>query len=131
MCVTGDTLVLTSNGYCQVGDLVDEVFSFIVGEETYDPIGYGFSSTGNKNVIKIELSNGSYLKATEDHKLLTVSGWVRLDELKIGDELQLSDDHENGTIVDIEYVGCFYVYDCPILGYDRYVSEGGFLNKVQ
>jgi len=128
--VTGDTLVLTSDGFCQVGDLVDEVFTFIVNEEVYEPVGYGFSSLGTRNVIKVEISNGSYLKGTEDHKLLTSSGWMRLDELKLGMMLKLDNGHI-GTITNIEDVGCFYVYNCSIHDYDRYVSEGGFLNKVQ
>lgn len=131
MCVTGDTLVLTSDGYRQVGDLVDEDFSLIFENKIYYPIGYGFSSTGNKNVIKIHISNGSYVKVTENHELLTVNGWLRADELRVGDVLKINDGYEHETIIDIKNLGCFYVYDCQIHEFDRYISEGGFINKTQ
>ena len=126
MGVTGETLVLTSNGYQQVGDLVNEIFKLVVDDEEYDTVGYGFSCDGNRDVYKIYLENGSYLKASDHHKLLNNDGeWVRVDEIEKGDVLW------NGNVVEkVGYLGCFYVYDCIVHNYNKYITEGGFYNKA-
>lgn len=126
MGVTGETLVLTSDGYQQVGDLVNEIFKLVVDDQEYDTVGYGFSCVGNRDVYKIYLENGSYLKASEDHNLLNKDGkWVRINEVEKGDILW------NGNVVEkISYLGCFYVYDCIIHKFDKYITEGGFYNKA-
>lgn len=134
MCVTGETLILTSVGYQQAGDLVNEIILLNVDGNNYDPVGYGFSSSGNRDVYKVLIQNGSYLKASDNHKVLNSNGkWVRMDELKSGDILSLSDSYEasDGLVVGVEYVGCFYVYNCQIHGINKYVSEGGFYNQTQ
>ena len=41
-------------------------------------------STGIKPVNKMRLSSGKEIKATANHKFLTINGWKRLDELKTG-----------------------------------------------
>lgn len=133
MGVTGETLVLTADGYQQVGDLVNEVFTLLVNHYIYDVIGYGFTSSGNKDVFRIKISNGSTLKASGDHKLLMIDGsWSSLRDIQRGDKIRLSNEHEidEGEVTAIGYVGCFYVYDCAVHNGDRYISEGGFINKT-
>lgn len=125
MCVTGETLVLTTVGYQQVGDLVNEIFKLVVDDKEYDTIGYGFSCVGNREVYKIYLENGSYLKADANHNLLNNEGkWIRVDEIQKGDILY------NGNIIEkITHLGCFYVYDCAVSNLNMYMTEGGFYNK--
>lgn len=42
---------------------------------------------GKKIVFKVELSNGSYIRVTNNHKFPTINGEKELNELKIGDKL--------------------------------------------
>jgi len=41
--------------------------------------------SGKKKVFKLTLDNGNSIKATEDHKIMTMGGWIRLDNLTIAD----------------------------------------------
>jgi replicative DNA helicase len=45
--------------------------------------------TGTKKVFKLTTALGREIKATSNHKFLTISGWKRLDELKIDEHLAL------------------------------------------
>jgi len=40
--------------------------------------------SGKKNVYRLELDNGLFIKATKDHKIMTKTGWIELKKLKIG-----------------------------------------------
>src|SRR6266571_239673 len=46
-------------------------------------------ATGTKPVFKLTTQLGRYVRATANHKLLTMEGWRRLDELKVGDHIAL------------------------------------------
>lgn len=85
-CVTGDTQVLTSNGYREIKD--------IVGQNVLIWNGYKFSQvvpqiTGkNQEILKIKFSNGSEIKCTPYHKfILNNNDRVKAESLKIGDSL--------------------------------------------
>ncbi len=45
--------------------------------------------TGLKSVYKLETQLGRSIKATANHKFLTIHGWKRLDQLQIGDRLAM------------------------------------------
>jgi replicative DNA helicase len=44
-------------------------------------------STGVKQVFELRLASGRSVKATANHPFLTVEGWARLDELKVGSRI--------------------------------------------
>ncbi|MEM6398158.1 MAG: replicative DNA helicase [Bacteroidota bacterium] len=46
-------------------------------------------STGKKQTYCIQTRSGRKIKATANHKFLTISGWKRLDELKRGEHIAL------------------------------------------
>jgi replicative DNA helicase len=46
-------------------------------------------STGRKPVFRLTTQLGRTLKATANHKFLTIDGWHRLDELKLGQRLAM------------------------------------------
>jgi replicative DNA helicase len=46
-------------------------------------------ATGTKPVFKLSTQLGRYVRATANHKFLTMEGWRRLDELKPGDHIAL------------------------------------------
>lgn len=85
-CVSGDTLILTDNGYKRIDS--------VVGEPTNIWNGYRWSTvepkvTGhNQKMLKIEFSNGMSLKCTNYHKfILNDNSRVEAQHLKIGDKL--------------------------------------------
>lgn len=45
--------------------------------------------TGTKPVFKLTTALGRSIRATANHKFLTITGWKRLDELKVGEHIAL------------------------------------------
>lgn len=85
-CVTGDTLILTKNGYKPIEELA--------GKEVEVWNGYEWSKvtpkvTGhNQKTLKIKFSNGATVQCTPYHKwVLRDIGKVEAKDLKVGDVL--------------------------------------------
>jgi replicative DNA helicase len=95
-CLVGDTLItLADNGRrVPIRDLVGlSNFSVLaLNEDTLkiEPALVSRSfATGIKPVFQLETKLGRSIKATGNHKFLTIEGWKRLDEIGIGDHLAL------------------------------------------
>ena len=86
-CVTGDTLVLTAEGWRTVKSLVGEKFDAVMDGKIYPSTNQGFWSTGKKQVYELLLSNGMKVKCTDNHKILTKRGWVELKDLKVREDI--------------------------------------------
>ena len=138
-CVTGDTEVLTDEGYVQVSELVGRKFTCLMDGDEFDSTDDGFWSNGIKPVYEVKLQNDCSIKVTENHKLLNINDeWVETKNLKVGDCLKLHDigrycpgtlsvmDPSDRAIVSIDLIGDFEVYDCSVPGPNRYVTAGGF-----
>lgn len=90
-CVTGDTEILTKDGYFPIESLVDEDVEVWNGKEwtKVKP----FNSGKNRLVFKVTLSDGRSLVCTDNHKwIVSLSYWgdekrVKTSDLKIGDKL--------------------------------------------
>jgi replicative DNA helicase len=95
-CITGDTTVYLpdSGTYIPIKDLVGKtgfrVLALDRGWWRMDvrPVTNVFA-TGRKPVFKLTTRLGRYVRATANHKFLTMEGWRRLDELKLGDHIAL------------------------------------------
>ena len=93
-CVAGDTPVYLpdSGAYVPIKDLVGKsgfrVLALDRGWWRMDarPVTNVFA-TGTKPVFKLTTQLGRYVRATGNHKFLTMHGWRRLDELKVGDHI--------------------------------------------
>ena len=80
-CVTGDTLVLTENGYQRIENLVGKntkIFVDLITEnknciKLAKPAEIFF--TAEKEVIELKTKKGLSIKVTPDHKIFTDSGW--------------------------------------------------------
>jgi replicative DNA helicase len=91
-CVTADTRVLRAdtNQEVTLGELiltnerdvpiwtVDQHLKLVRGT-----MAEAFS-TGTKDVFELRLASGRRVKLSANHPLLTVEGWARLDELRVG-----------------------------------------------
>lgn len=104
-CVIGDTLVSTKEGLIRMKDVVESHFEggkryggnmgLIIDKRVFDGNNPGtvdgramkFFDNGVKETIKLATKKGFELTGTLDHKVLTPKGWVKLSDLKIGDEV--------------------------------------------
>ena len=91
-CLSGDTNIKTKHGEFKIRDLLYEkdieVLSF---NEVTNIFEYKKAEkcieTGEQIVYEIETEDGKKIKATENHLFLTKNGWVKLKDLKEGDEI--------------------------------------------
>jgi PBSX family phage terminase large subunit len=91
-CIVGETLIETTKGKKQIKDLVNTTGStYCINTKTKRKAIGSFSNvrcTGNdKECIRINLSNGSHIDLTEDHKVLTNKGWRYAKDLTINDKV--------------------------------------------
>jgi replicative DNA helicase len=95
-CLAGDTPVYLpdSGTYVPIRDLVGKsgfrVLALDKGWWRMDArnVTNAFS-TGVKPIFKLTTRLGRSVRATANHKFLTMEGWRRLDELKVGDHIAL------------------------------------------
>ena len=101
-CLTGDTWVLSDNGFRQIKDYFHHEhkagdYFLMDGEQTWgkhgiEPISHGYVSPASKTYI-IETHMGHRLEVTEDHPLFTLTGhkgsMVKARALTIGDRVRV------------------------------------------
>jgi len=95
-CLTGDTLVTMADTGAQIPirELVGQSgFAVWALDETTMQLKQSLVShafcTGVKPVFRLTTGLGRALRATANHKFLTIQGWKRLDELIVGDRIAL------------------------------------------
>lgn len=94
-CVTGDTLIYTSDGLVRADELFDQesdvsaVIDGRFGHQANTAHASRVFLTGTKAVYKLQTKEGYRLRATADHRIMTVRGWVELQNLQVGDKLHI------------------------------------------
>ena len=93
-CVTGDTLVMLSNGQrtpiCELVGQQPEVLALTPDERLVRATSDMVWSVGIKPVFDVRLSSGRALRCTAQHRVYGANGWVRLGDVKLGDRLAVS-----------------------------------------
>jgi ribonucleotide reductase alpha subunit len=87
LCVHGDTLILTNQGYQNIESLENKEVSIWNGTEWSLVI---VKKTGqNKNLVCVKLSNGAFIHCTPEHKFYIGDNTIELEaqELKVNDTL--------------------------------------------
>jgi replicative DNA helicase len=88
--------------------------------------------TGTKPVHRLVTQLGRSVRATANHKFLTMQGWRRLDALSVGEKIALSPmkpdalvegDAYWDQVVAIEADGESDVYDLTVPGYHNFVAN--------
>jgi ribonucleoside-diphosphate reductase alpha chain len=88
-CVTGDTLVATSDGWQRIDSLVGKT-ARIIGLDGQPHIVTKIFPTGRKPVFRLRTRSGYEVRITGDHKVWTLErGDVAVRDLQIGEHLQL------------------------------------------
>ena len=91
-CLTGNTLVETTNGSKPISELVGKsgnVYSLDTetGNVVVDEFSNVCKTRKHAPVFEVELEDGRTVKATSDHKFLTKNGWKELADLTEDDEI--------------------------------------------
>ncbi len=93
-CVTGDTLVYTSEGLLPIAELAESGRAPAVTLDgrfeagPWGPASVPFTS-GVKPVFRLQTLEGYELRVTEDHKIMTDRGWVKARDLEPGDGIHI------------------------------------------
>ncbi|RLC33969.1 hypothetical protein DRH14_04005 [Candidatus Shapirobacteria bacterium] len=98
VCLPYDTLVVTSCGDIEIGDIVDNrldvsvlSFNHELGVEEYAEIEE-YKKNPARDLLEIELEDGSTLTCTEDHEIyVDGKGYVRAIDLEIDDGVFVQD----------------------------------------
>lgn len=99
-CVTGDTIITTTEGPRTALSLVGKPFYALVnGERHHSP--EGFFKTGVKPIYRILTDQGYSVRLTENHKVLSIRTdangdykpvWVEALDLRLGDRIMLNNN---------------------------------------
>jgi DNA polymerase III alpha subunit/intein/homing endonuclease len=94
ICVTGDTLIYNpkTGERARMDSLESRVGEYYVQgvdnqlNAQIAPITH-WVCNGKKAIVKVKLNNGSIVKMTPDHRVLTETGWQEIGKLKVGDSI--------------------------------------------
>ena len=90
ICVTGDTLICTTEGEKPIKELVGnpgECYCWDGEGLTVRPFDYACMTQAAAEVFEVELEDGTKFKATANHKVLTAAGWKEVQELTSSDDV--------------------------------------------
>ena len=90
ICVTGDTLICTTDGEKPIKELVGnpgECYCWDGEGLSVRPFNYACMTQEAAEVFEVELEDGTKFKATANHKVLTVAGWKEIGELTSSDDV--------------------------------------------
>lgn len=101
-CITGDTLIFTTEGPKRAIDLLNTPFQVYVDGKAYD-CHTGVFPTGVKDVFELKTKEGHSIKLTADHKVLVCDRmsekkrflkWVPAEKLRPGDMVVLNNTRD-------------------------------------
>ncbi len=100
-CLTGESLIYLpeQNAYVPIKELVGKKAFKVLAVNTemwkleQAAVSNAFS-TGIKPIYRLTTQLGRTIRATGNHKFLTVNGWKRLDELQLGETIALPQSTE-------------------------------------
>lgn len=92
-CVTGDTLVLTDNGFKYIGNSEKKIKYVDNNDNLFGLGGFhkatDFYSGGKCPIIKIVTNAGYELKCTPEHRVWNGEKWIFSKDLKVGNNLSI------------------------------------------
>ena len=91
-CLTADTMVMTESGEKPISELIGtkgRVWSYNTETETKELKPYSDCRLTQKQakIFKIKLSDGRFIRCTEDHPILTERGYIKAKDLNSTDRI--------------------------------------------
>jgi len=84
-CFHANQLVITDKGSVPISQVKigDNILSYNLetGQKEYKPVVKLWKYTNNKRILRVNLKNGTFIIATEDHKFLYGGSWKSLREI--------------------------------------------------
>lgn len=97
-CLTGDTIITTSEGPKRMDSLIGKPFKVLIRNKEYSTTPKGVFITGRKQVVTVRTLEGPTIRLTKDHRVLVVDGdkhaWRKTRNLKVGDYLMFNNNRE-------------------------------------
>lgn len=129
-CVTADTLVCLADGSrSPIAELVGmEPEVLAMSQDGYVATARSDRvwRVGPRPVFEVRLASGRALRGTARHRLLGVEGYVRIEDLEKGAELQAWAPSELfwDRVVDVQPCGVDVVYDLTVPGPANWLADG-------
>ena len=127
-CLTGDTQVSRADtgDRVPIRDLVgvEDVQVWALDPQVMSLVKARVSNafcTGIKPVLRLTTRRGFSIRATANHKFLAGSGWLRLDQLAIGQKIRLPSAWDRVT--SIEPAGMEEVFDLTVPDLHNFVAD--------
>lgn len=89
-CISGDTLIYTTDGLTPIRELVGKEGTCYCWDGdgiTTSTYHSACITRDAAEVFELEMEDGTKLKATADHKVLTAAGWKMVSELSLDDDI--------------------------------------------
>ena len=131
-CLSGDTLVTLADTGQRVAiqDLVNQsnFKVWAINEQTMQlevAITSRAFTTGVKPIFSLKTRLGRTIKATANHQFLTIEGWKRLDQLKIGEYVALPDQNRVhwDAITTVTKAGSEEVFDLTVPSLHNFIAN--------
>jgi intein/homing endonuclease len=98
-CLTKESLISTKKGLKTVESLINKKFIACVDGQFFESTEKGFWKTGEKSVMCLEFESGRILRCTENHQIMTTSGWKQAHEITSEDSVIINNHRSlNHTI---------------------------------
>ena len=94
-CVTGDTRIYTDKGLITARELFDDETEISVATDSRFGLRHETTPssrvfmTGVKQVYRLQTKEGYFVRATDNHRIMTPNGWVELKDLQVGDKIHI------------------------------------------
>lgn len=137
-CVTGDTLILTENGWIRADSIVGVPIKIVTDQRLGDSSlkqTNGTFVSGVKPIYEVVTKGGLRVKTTLDHKYMTPTGWKELQELATGSTVHINrkkrfiTESYTDVIESITYVGEETVYDITEPVTHSFIGNGFVLHN--
>lgn len=91
-CVHKDTLIQTDKGLIKISQFNDKKCEAIININKGIEFPKSFYSTEPVDVYELKTEKGYSIKFSEIHQLNGPNGWIKANDLKVGDELELDNN---------------------------------------
>lgn len=100
-CVTKESLISTKDGLRTVESLLNNKFVACVDGQFFETTEKGFWKTGKKAVTRLEFESGRVLRCTDNHQIMTTSGWKEAKEITSEDSVVIHNHRLLNRPIDI------------------------------